>query len=110
MAQLKCSGCACVKFEAWGLLQAVQVIHQFDMERKCRSGRTPRNYLFCVPSEKPGGVTLHMTVYAPAYTRSVEKGSFFDMGRPQRLLQRVYFSLLIAPELSSSLFKAENGI
>ena len=24
----------------------------------------------------PGGVTLHMTCYTPAYTKGVEKGSF----------------------------------
>ena len=27
----------------------------------------------------PSGVTLHMTGYAPAYTKNIEKDRFFDM-------------------------------
>ena len=37
-----------------------------------------------------GGFTLHMTGYAPAYTKSVEKGSFLDIQRRRRLLQKGY--------------------
>ena len=33
---------------------------------------------------------LHMTGYAPAYTKSIEKGSFLDKRRRQRLLQKGY--------------------
>ena len=38
----------------------------------------------------PGGFTLHMTGYAPACTKSVEKGSFLDIRRRRRLLQKGY--------------------
>ena len=41
----------------------------------------------CLP---PGGFTLHMTGYAPACTKSVEKGSFLDIRRRRRLLQKGY--------------------
>ena len=34
--------------------------------------------------------TLHMTGYAPACTKSVEKGSFLDIRRRRRLLQKGY--------------------
>ena len=36
----------------------------------------------------PGGFTLHMIGYAPACTKSVEKGSFLDIRRRRRLLQK----------------------
>ena len=35
----------------------------------------------------PGGFTLHMTGYAPACTKSVEKGSFLDIRWRWRILQ-----------------------
>ena len=38
----------------------------------------------------PGGFTLHMTGYTPACTKSVEKGSFLDIRRRRRLLQKGY--------------------
>ena len=38
----------------------------------------------------PGGFTLHMTGYAPACTKSVEKGSFLDIQWRRRLLQKGY--------------------
>ena len=38
----------------------------------------------------PGGFTLHMIGYAPACTKSVEKGSFLDIRRRRRLLQKGY--------------------
>ena len=38
----------------------------------------------------PGGFTLHMTGYAPACTKSIEKGSFLDIRRRRRLLQKGY--------------------
>ena len=44
----------------------------------CRDGCVPR------------GFTLHMTGYAPACTKSVEKGSFLDIRRRRRLLQKGY--------------------
>ena len=36
------------------------------------------------------GITLHMTRYAPAYTKSIKKGSFFDIQCRRRLLQKGY--------------------
>ena len=45
----------------------------------------------------PGGFTLHMTGYAPACTKSVEKGSCFrHTAASTSFAKRVYFSLLIA--------------
>ena len=41
-------------------------------------------------AEEPGGFTLHMTGYAPACTKSVEKGIFLDIRRRRRLLQKGY--------------------
>ena len=38
----------------------------------------------------PGGFTLHMTGYAPACTKSVEKGCFLDIRWRRRLLQKGY--------------------
>ena len=35
-------------------------------------------------------VSLHMTGYAPVYTKSVGKGSFFDIRWHRRLLQKGY--------------------
>ena len=43
-----------------------------------------------ISSSRPGGFTLHMTGYAPACTKSVEKGSFLDIRRRRRLLQKGY--------------------
>ena len=63
------------------------------------SGCSPDKSQFAINSEvyNPGGFTLHMTGYAPACTKSVEKGSFLDKRQRRRLLQKmVYFSLLIA--------------
>ena len=45
---------------------------------------------FVYLSVHPGGFTLHMTGYAPACTKSVEKGSFLDKRRRRRLLQKGY--------------------
>ena len=42
------------------------------------------------PPGGPGGFTLHMTGYTPAYTKSVEKGSFLDIRWRRRLLQKGY--------------------
>ena len=42
-------------------------------------------------AQNPGGVTFHMTGYAPACTKSVEKGSFLDIRRRRRFLQKGYF-------------------
>ena len=43
------------------------------------------------------GFTFHMTGYAPACTKSVEKGSFFrHTAASTSFAKRVYFSLLIA--------------
>ena len=44
----------------------------------------------CFWSNMPRGFTLHMTGYAPACTKSVEKGSFLDIRRRRRLLQKGY--------------------
>ena len=45
----------------------------------------------------PGGFTLHMTGYAPAYTKSLEKGSFFrHTAASTSFAKRVYFWLLTA--------------
>ena len=38
----------------------------------------------------PEGFTLHMTGYAPVCTKSKEKGSFLDIRRRRRLLQKGY--------------------
>ena len=38
----------------------------------------------------PRGFTLHMTGYTPECTKSVEKGSFLDIWRRRRLLQKGY--------------------
>ena len=46
--------------------------------------------LFNWVHSSPGGFTLHMTGYAPACTKSVEKGSFLDIRRRRRLLQKGY--------------------
>ena len=44
-----------------------------------------------VNGSAPWGVTLHMTGYAPTYTKSVDKGRvFFDIRRSRRLLQKGY--------------------
>ena len=42
------------------------------------------------PAMWPGGFTLHMTGYAPACTKSIEKGSFLDIRWRRRLLQKGY--------------------
>ena len=44
----------------------------------------------CWNEYSPGGVTLHMTGYAPACIKSVEKGRFLDIQRRRRLLQKGY--------------------
>ena len=51
---------------------------------------------FCRPAV-PGGFTRHMTGYAPACIKSVEKGSFFrHTAASTSFAKRVYFWLLIA--------------
>ena len=45
-----------------------------------------------ISSKQPAwGFTLHMTGYAPACTKSVEKGSFLAIWRRRRLLQKGIF-------------------
>ena len=46
--------------------------------------------ILIVPYDFPGGITLHMIGYAPAFTKSVEKGTIFDIRRHRRLLQKGY--------------------
>ena len=57
-----------------------------------------------------GGFTLHMTGYAPACTKSVEKGSFLDIRRRRRLLQKVAANRNLGVLKWVELFRAENGI
>ena len=61
----------------------------------------------------PGGFTLHMTGYAPACTKSVEKGSFLDIRRRRRLLQKGYIFCCLSQFRGIKwveLFRAENWI
>ena len=52
--------------------------------------RYPNTNHFDTTCIMPGGFTLHMTGYAPACTKSVEKGSFLDIWWRRRLLQKGY--------------------
>ena len=60
---------------------------------QCRRVDSPAVSLSQVP---PGGVTLHMTGYAPAYTKSIEKGSFLTYNFVDVFCKKGIFSLLIA--------------
>ena len=61
----------------------------------------------------PGGFTLHMTGYAPACTKSIEKGRFLDIRRRRRLFQK---GIIFAANHNLGvlkwveLFRAENRI
>ena len=60
-----------------------------------------------------GEFTLHMTGYAPAYTKSVEKGSFLDIRWRRRLLQKgIFFAAnrTLGVLKWVELFRAKNGI
>ena len=69
--------------------------------------------LYLYPWSDPGGFTLHMTGYAPACTKSVEKGSFLDIRRRRRLLQKGYIFAAyrnLGVLKWVELLRAENGI